>query len=184
MSREFKNKARRGRPPRPLLYISQILAWADEHFRRTGAWPTNQSGRIPGTLDEKWINIDGSLRFGLSGLRPGSSIARLLAEHRGHRNRNGLPPLPVAEILRWADAFHKLTAISADRRPALLVRRETAFKKQVFPQHHPRRFDDVQDLHGDLAGKRLPDKDRVFPSEVPFPILFSRIEQGIEPAAA
>ena len=54
--------------PRPTLYISQILAWADEHDLRTGAWPGRYSGPVFGTLDEKWMNIDQCLRDGLRGL--------------------------------------------------------------------------------------------------------------------
>jgi hypothetical protein len=107
MSRKFKKRARRGGWQRPLLYVSQILAWADEHFQRTGKWPTHLSGCIPGTLDEKWINVDADLRLGLRGLRPASSIARLLAEHRGKRNEQILPHLSVKIILAWADAHYR-----------------------------------------------------------------------------
>src|SRR5207244_4434814 len=44
---------------------------------------------------------------GRRGLRGGSSLARLLAQHRGHRNRADLPDLSEAQILAWADAYHK-----------------------------------------------------------------------------
>jgi hypothetical protein len=47
-----------------------------------------------------------ALQKGLRGLRGGSSLARLLAERRGVRNRKGLPPLTVPQILRWADTYH------------------------------------------------------------------------------
>ena len=46
-------KRTQGDNPPPLLYIAQILEWADEHLARTGQWPTHESGRIPGTLHEK-----------------------------------------------------------------------------------------------------------------------------------
>jgi hypothetical protein len=46
----------------------QILAWADEHQRRTGAWPEAQSeawsGVIPGTVRETWRSLDRALRHG------------------------------------------------------------------------------------------------------------------------
>jgi hypothetical protein len=109
MSRKFKKRPRCLGPQRPLLYIGQILAWADEHFQRTGKWPTRKSGWIPGTLDEKWINVDAGLRVGKRSLRPGSSLARLLAEHRGVRNEQNLPRLSVKTILAWADAHHERT---------------------------------------------------------------------------
>lgn len=92
----------------PPLSIDQILAWADAYRRNTARWPTHESGAIPGT-DEDWRNIDGCLRSGLRGLQPGSSLSRLLAEHRGHRNRKALPPLDVDRILRWADAHFRRT---------------------------------------------------------------------------
>jgi hypothetical protein len=30
--------------------MEQILAWADEHNARTGAWPTENDGSIPGSI--------------------------------------------------------------------------------------------------------------------------------------
>ena len=47
-----------------------------------------------------------ALRSGLRGLPGGSSLARLLAEHRGVRNPMNLSPLTIEQILVWADA-HK-----------------------------------------------------------------------------
>src|SRR5262249_39409656 len=46
---------------------------------------------------------------GLRSLPPGSSLPRLLAHHRGVRNRKGLPPFTEEQILQWADAFHERT---------------------------------------------------------------------------
>jgi len=104
----MSRKKRRSSPlRRPLLYVSQILAWADEHRRRTGAWPTLKSGPIQGAPGETWGNVSGALHRGNRGLRPGSSLARLLAEHRGVRNRKALPPFQIAQILSWADAHHR-----------------------------------------------------------------------------
>ena len=48
-----------------------------------------------------------ALRIGSRGLRPGSSLARLLARRRGVRNVHDLPPLSVQQVLRWADEFHR-----------------------------------------------------------------------------
>src|SRR5262245_39667864 len=94
---------------RSILHISQILEWADAHSKRTGEWPEKDSGQVWETADEKWLNIDTCLRLGFRGLRPGGSLARLLAKHRGKRNRKGLPKYTIAQILKWADAHHART---------------------------------------------------------------------------
>ncbi len=105
---------RRRRPPRlrhrpPPLSVPQILAWADHHKARTGRWPISSSGAVADGAGESWQNVNAALRMGLRGLNRGLSLARLLAEHRGVRNRMDLPPLTEALILRWADAFHART---------------------------------------------------------------------------
>ena len=94
---------------RPTLYIAAILEWADAHHARTGMWPNQNCGLVYGQADEKWANIDQALAKGLRGLRPGSSLARLLAKHRNHRNRKALPHFKASEILKWADAFRRAT---------------------------------------------------------------------------
>jgi hypothetical protein len=73
----------RGRVQKAELSVSQILAWADAHHTATGQWPGCRSGAIrstacPGT----WQAVDTALRRGLRGLAGGSSLSRLLAEHR------------------------------------------------------------------------------------------------------
>jgi hypothetical protein len=93
----------------PRLTEERILAWADAHYQRTGSWPTADSGAIENTSGEKWVNVAGALHLGARGLPGGSSLARLLAEHRGVRNRKGLPPLTEEQILAWADAHHNRT---------------------------------------------------------------------------
>lgn len=98
---------RKGLPP---LTISQILRWVDAYRRRTGTWPHPKTkGRIPGTNGETWLAVDSALRTGLRGLPGGSSLPRVLAEHRGVRNPQDLPPLSVGQVLAWADAFFQKT---------------------------------------------------------------------------
>ncbi len=106
---EFLAKHRGYRNPArlPRLTSKLILAWVDDHRRRTGEWPTRTSGAIIGTNAEKWFNVDAALRAGRRGLAPGSSLARLLAKRRGFRNQRGLPALTDVGILRWADAHHR-----------------------------------------------------------------------------
>lgn len=91
------------------LRAKQILAWADAHYLKTGAWPTMRSGPVLGGADETWKAIDSALRDGLRGMSRGSSLARLLAEKRGVRNRLRAPHLTRAQILRWAEEYHRAT---------------------------------------------------------------------------
>jgi hypothetical protein len=93
----------------PPLSEETILEWADAHYQRTGTWPSNDSGIIPGSGGEKWMSIENALRNGARGLSGGSSLAKLLAEHRGIRNRKQLPPLTEEQILAWADAHYQRT---------------------------------------------------------------------------
>jgi superfamily II DNA or RNA helicase len=89
------------------LTIEQILEWADAHYEETGHWPKVTSGKVIGSPDENWKNIDGALGTGKRGLLGGSSLAKLLADVRGSRNRLNQPKLTIDQILRWADAHHK-----------------------------------------------------------------------------
>jgi hypothetical protein len=93
----------------PPLTEARIGAWARDHRRRTGAWPTRNSGPVLGAAGEVWANLDTTLREGGRGLPGGSCLARLLAERCGVRNRLGLPPLSVEQILAWADRYHRRT---------------------------------------------------------------------------
>jgi hypothetical protein len=70
---------------RPLT-IPEILCWADAYREATGKWPTVHSGGIAGTIGDSWNQVGHALREGLRSLPGGSSLARLLAEHRGKRN--------------------------------------------------------------------------------------------------
>ena len=56
-----------------------------------------------------WIAIDSALRNGRHGLPGGSSLTRLLAEHRGVPNRCARPRLSTGQVLRWATQHHRLT---------------------------------------------------------------------------
>jgi hypothetical protein len=91
------------------LTCRQILAWADQHKARTGEWPRETSGPIPGAPGETWSRVQAALRYGGRGLPAGGSLVRLLAERRGVRNRAALPPLATGQILRWAKDHHRRT---------------------------------------------------------------------------
>ena len=99
----------RNRASIPNLTRKQILAWADAHHRRTGEWPTKDSGSIPEAPEETWSAVDAALHAGNRGLRPGCSLARLLEQCRHRRNPHDLPPLSKKQILLWADEHHERT---------------------------------------------------------------------------
>jgi hypothetical protein len=68
------------------LTEASILAWADAHHARTGDWPRVNTGAIPESPGDYWKYVYAALRNGHRGLPGGSSIAKLLAEHRGSGN--------------------------------------------------------------------------------------------------
>jgi hypothetical protein len=95
---------------RPEFSVPEVLAWADVHHQCTGRWPQVYSGPVrDGPLGEKWRNVDNALRYGLRGLPGGSSLTQLLAQHRGVRNTQDLPPLTEEQILAWAREHHRQT---------------------------------------------------------------------------
>jgi hypothetical protein len=105
------------------LSLAQILAWADAHHAAHGAWPAvgprMASEEVIGAPGESWKAINQALALGLRGLPGDSSLAHLLAEHRGapppvpKSKRRGVfparPRLSVTEILAWADAHQAAT---------------------------------------------------------------------------
>lgn len=91
------------------LYVKQILDWADGHNRRKGAWPNTTSGQIRSAPGETWFRVQLALKQGKRGLPGGSSIAKLLAEHRGVRDKTSLKPMTTRKILRWADKYYERT---------------------------------------------------------------------------
>jgi hypothetical protein len=66
------------------------------------------SGRVTaGPLGVTWRALDSALRLGFRGLQGGSSLARLLAEHRHVRNLCQLPRLSRQQIRVWARAHRR-----------------------------------------------------------------------------
>jgi len=105
-SRKRRKYRHRGRPE---LFEPQILAWADAWKARTGRWPNQYAGAIPGSLDETWARVDNALLQGLRGLQGGSSIARLLQTWRGVRNIGQLAPLTAKQLTAWARSHRQRT---------------------------------------------------------------------------
>jgi hypothetical protein len=104
-----------GRPePRPPLDVATILAWADRHRAWRGRWPGVHSGPVEGVAGENWGNIGKALIMGWRGLPGGTTLKRLLVEYRGLEALNRRPRLTVKQILRWADAYHRVNGIWPD----------------------------------------------------------------------
>ena len=93
----------------PHLTVTEILDWADRHYKRTGTWPTHKDGRIVGTKDRTWNSIDKALSRDNFGPRGAPTLARLLAKHRNRRNLGDLPRLTYKQILKWADTHYRRT---------------------------------------------------------------------------
>lgn len=92
---------KRNRKRQPKLTVEKILAWADLHKKRTGMWPNQKTGPVTDESEEKWGAIDLNLGRGGRGLPGGSSLAKLLTQHRGVRNAKALPKLSKSKIQRW-----------------------------------------------------------------------------------
>ena len=57
------------------LTIQKILEWADEHKKRTGKLPKQDSGPVQAAKGEKWMNVNAALRLGGRNL-PGGRLTR------------------------------------------------------------------------------------------------------------
>jgi hypothetical protein len=95
--------------PRSVLYVRDILAWADDFKKRVGRWPHRRDGRVSGVAHQTWYAVDQALKAGFRGLPGGQSLARLLFERRGKRHKQFLPRLSLKQFLAWADAHHHRT---------------------------------------------------------------------------
>ena len=68
---------------KPLLKDEQIVAWAEAHYRRTGAWPTRKSGPVVDAPGETWSALNSALTDGNRGLPGGSSLLKLRRRSQG-----------------------------------------------------------------------------------------------------
>ncbi len=75
-------RRRRPWPQPPRLTITDILAWADGHYERTGRWPTALSSVIYGDVfDRNWRIVDAALQVGHRRLPAGWTLTELLDEN-------------------------------------------------------------------------------------------------------
>jgi hypothetical protein len=104
------------------LDAAEILAWCDAWHKRKGKWPKMEDGPIPeAPLGTTWRQVDNGLRLGLRGLPGSSSLARLLAERRGYRNKHGLPRLTEDMIVGWAEAYYSTCGTWPTERDSVVV---------------------------------------------------------------
>jgi pyrroloquinoline quinone (PQQ) biosynthesis protein C len=87
----------------PPLTVEWILKMAESHHERTGQWPNSTSGPILDAPGETWSGINSALQQGSRRLPIRSSLAQLLQDHFGVRNRKKLPDLTIEQILAWVD---------------------------------------------------------------------------------
>jgi len=92
----------------PRLSVNLILGWADAHYRRSGTWPTKNSGAMAEAPGETWNAVDKALQKGSRGIRRRTTLADLLARRRYRPHKGELPPLSEEQILTWAEAYHTL----------------------------------------------------------------------------
>jgi superfamily II DNA or RNA helicase len=104
-----KHREVRNRVDPPRLTVEQVLAWADAAFQRTGQWPNQYSGPIMESPEETWAGVNYALKVGTRGLPGGRSLAQILSDQRGVRNRGELPQLSIEQILVWADVHFART---------------------------------------------------------------------------
>jgi len=88
-----KKRGRINHLDRPRLSVKMVLRAADTYFAEHRTWPKRHSGPIPGA-EATWSSVDAALQKGSRGLPGGSSLARLLKEHRG------VPGARASQIVR------------------------------------------------------------------------------------
>src|SRR5262249_4978638 len=91
------------------LTETDILTWADAYNQRTGEWPSAIAGPVLEAPGETWAAVNAALVRGHRGLPGGSSLAQVLANCRGKRNKSRLPSLTVGKTVKGADGHRRRT---------------------------------------------------------------------------
>lgn len=93
----------------PRLKLKDVLAWADDHRRRTGNWPTMEMGVVQAAPDETWARIDSALKGGARWRSARTSLAHILARYRNKQHPDFLPRMTIKQVLAWADSHQRRT---------------------------------------------------------------------------
>jgi len=99
---------RRGQTMRPWS-VAQILTWADAYHAAQGRWPSALSGPVEPGVRTNWRMISKALRKGRNGLPGGTTLERLIVEHRGPEARNRPAPLTLEQVRAWVEAHRAAT---------------------------------------------------------------------------
>jgi hypothetical protein len=84
-----------------------LSGWT-QSFNGKASGLTSFPVRLRKALDT-WAGVNYALKVGSRGLPGSFSLAQLLSDQRGIRNRGNLGRLSIKEILIWADAYHETT---------------------------------------------------------------------------
>ena len=93
----------------PRLKLKNVLAWADDHRRRTGNWPTMEMGAVRAAPEETWARIDSALKSGARWRGARTSLANVLATYRNKQHPHFLPRMTIKQVLAWADNHYNRT---------------------------------------------------------------------------
>jgi hypothetical protein len=94
----------------PELSVEFVLERAREYIDKNGKKPNRTSGDVEGGFPgDCWSAYDTALNLGYRGFRPGSSLAKFLAEHLGTRNHKELPDLTEDQIVDLMKAHKERT---------------------------------------------------------------------------
>jgi hypothetical protein len=93
----------------PELGINKILKWADEYYCRHGRWPSKDSGEIPDSGGETWFTVHNALYAGKRGLPRNRTLTKLLSKKRVPATWWDRRDFTIAQILKWADDYHRAT---------------------------------------------------------------------------
>jgi hypothetical protein len=91
------------------LTVEQILGWANAHFAATQRWPNKKSGPVANAQKYTWEFIDTILDRGGHGLLGGTSLRRLLEQHRAPLVTPSGRAATIEQVLGWADAHFEAT---------------------------------------------------------------------------
>jgi len=89
----------------PPFTPENILDWANEHYKRTGEWPSSKSGPVQSAPGETWMAVQDALKDGVRGLAGGSSLARFLLEYSDKKYDPGPLPHTIEKITDWLKAY-------------------------------------------------------------------------------